>query len=400
MSPVTRREPRRHGRGRLPRRLACALLYLVLETLAGWVTVTAVATIVLIPAWLLAWPRAEARLVRLTGRPAPAVRRNSRFEVRWRDWAIVLLTPVTGFGGVALVGLGLVVPVLLITAPIRIAVTGEPVDLSFVTIDSASSQAVGALVGAAALGLGLWLLDASPRAWAGLMTSLLEVRERQLVAQVTALSDESARAHDRLDLERRQLERDLHDGAQMHLGVAGARLGMLQLEAEDYRDPPSTEQLRARIEAVREQLDAASAAMRNTLEGLVPAALDQGGLGPALEEVLAELPIATRLTCDVPRLDAATERALYFVAVEALANVVRHSGASSVEVRAGVTQHQVTLEIVDDGCGGAAPTGAGLLNIPARARLLGGEAIVDSPPGRGTTITVRVPRVDRGGVTA
>ena len=122
------------------------------------------------------------------------------------------------------------------------------------------------------------------------------------------------------------------------------------------------------------------------------AALHQGGLCAALAETAKGLPLPTRLRCDAPRLDAATETGLFLIATEALANVVRHADADHVDIRLAASPTEIVLDVTDDGRGGAAPTGTGLLSIQARARLLGGRAVIDSPPGAGTTIAVRVPR--------
>ena len=368
-----------------------ALLYLLLETLAGWVTLASFATILLIPGWLVLWPRIEQRLLPLAGHPVPAVRRASRLELRWRDWALVLLTPVAGVAGVAVLALGVVVPVLLVLSPVRIAATGEPVTVLLVTIDTAGSQVVAVLAGLMLLALVLWGVAALAHAWGRLTSALLSDEERRLAEQVTTLSEETARTLDQLALERRQLERDLHDGAQMHLGAAAMSLGMLQLQAEDVADPQTRATILTSVGAVRDQLDAASAAMRSTVRGLVPAALHQGGLCAALDEAARGIPLTTRVRCDAPRLDEATEVGLYLVVTEALANVVRHARAECVDITLFGDGSQIALDVVDDGRGGASPTGTGLLGIEARARLLGGQAVIHSPPGEGTRIAVRVP---------
>lgn len=384
-------EPRRRWPPR-PSRPWAALPYVLLETLAGWVTVTVFATIVFIPAWLVLWPRIEPRLAPLAGHPVPRVHRRSRFELRWRDWALVLLTPVAGFAGVVVLGLGVVVPVLLVLSPIGVAVTGGPVTVLFVAIDTVGSQIAAVVAGGSLLAIGVWLVPVLAHEWGRLMVSLLSDEERRLAEQIAALSEGTVRTLDQLALERRQLERDLHDGAQMHLAAAGTHLGLLQLDVEDLPGTETRAAILSSIEAVRDQLGAASSAMRTSVRGLVPAALHQGGLCAALAETAKGLPLPTRLRCDAPRLDAATETGLFLIATEALANVVRHADADHVDIRLAASPTEIVLDVTDDGRGGAAPTGTGLLSIQARARLLGGRAVIDSPPGAGTTIAVRVPR--------
>lgn len=367
-----------------------ALAYAVLETVAGWVTLTVVATVALIPAWLLIWPRLERRILPLAGHPAPLVRRTSRFELRWRDWALVLVTPVAGFLGVAAIGLGVVLPILLIVAPLRVAVTGRPVTILLATIDSPAGQALAAAIGASVLVVATWGVSRLAYLWGRLTSALLSDEERRLAEQVATLSEDAATRLDQVALERRQLERDLHDGAQMHLGAAALRLATLQLDVDELPPTSSQAAVVAGVRAVREELAAAATAIRTSVRGLVPTTLDREGLCAALTGATANLPIATRLRCDVPRLHPATEAGLFLIASEAIANVARHARATALEIELTAQGQAVALQIADDGRGGASPTGTGLVSIQARARLLGGEARIDSPHGRGTTITVTV----------
>lgn len=360
--------------------------------MAGWATLTAFATIILIPVWLLLWPRIEQRLLPLAGHRIPVVRRSSRFQLRWRDWALVLLTPAVGVGGVAVFAFGVVIPVLLLVAPLRVALTDEPVNTLFITVDTPWTQIAAVFTGVLLLALTLWVAAAAAYGWGRLMSALLRDEETRLAEQVGALSEETVRTVDQLALERHQLERDLHDGAQMHLGAAGMRLGMLQLDIEALPDQGERAAILTSLEAVRDQVDAASAAVRTTARGLVPVALSDGGLCAALDEAADGIPLNTAVRCESPRLDASTETGLFYIVTEALANVVQHARAEHVDIRVAGNGSQITVEIVDDGCGGAEPTGTGLLSIQARARLLGGEACVDSPPRQGTRILVRVPR--------
>lgn len=392
MPPLDPAELRRPWRLLRSRRPWTALLYFLLETTAGWATVTAFATILLIPAWLVLWPRIEPYLLPLAGHRVPAVRRSSRFELRWRDWALVLLAPAVGLGGTALFAFGVVIPAVLLVSPARVGLTGAPVDIAFITVDSLSTQVAAVSAGALLLALALWIGTALAYGWGRLMSALLRDEERRLATQVSALSEESVRNVGRLALERRQLERDLHDGVQMHLGTAGTRLGMLQLDIEALPDEKARTAILASLETVRDQVQAASAAVRTTARGLVPAALRDGGLCVALDEVVEGIPLRAEVRCERLPLDAPTEISLFFIATEALANVVRHAHAERVDIRVTGDGPQVTLEISDDGCGGAEPTGTGLLSIQTRARLLGGQAVVESYPGKGTRILASVPR--------
>jgi len=185
--------------------------------------------------------------------------------------------------------------------------------------------------------------------------------------------------------ERRRLERDLHDGVQQHL--LGITAGLTAAMARTT-DPEAT----AAISQAREGLRAVLAELRDLAHGIHPAVLSQSGLGAALEGIAERLPLPVSVTAPPHRLDIAVEATLYFVACEALANVVKHANAGSalVAVRAG--ESVLELEVSDDGIGGVtAGAGHGLANIADRVGALDGEVVIDSAPGQGTRLLVRIP---------
>jgi signal transduction histidine kinase len=185
--------------------------------------------------------------------------------------------------------------------------------------------------------------------------------------------------------ERRRLERDLHDGVQQHLLSITAGLTAAMGKTAD---PGAT----AALSQAREGLRAVLAELRDLAHGIHPAVLSQSGLGAALEGVAERLPLPVSVTAPPGRLDAAVEATLYFVACEALANVVKHAnaGRALVAVRAG--ESLLEMEVSDDGVGGVtAGGGHGLANIADRISALDGEVVVDSPPGQGTRLVVRIP---------
>jgi signal transduction histidine kinase len=194
--------------------------------------------------------------------------------------------------------------------------------------------------------------------------------------------------------ERRRLERDLHDGVQQHLLGITAGLTAAMAKTSDL-------EATAAFGQAREGLRAVLAELRDLAHGIHPAVLSQSGLAAALEGVAELLPLPVSVSGPPHRLDAAIESTLYFVACEALANVVKHANAESalVTVRAG--ESQVEMEIADDGVGGATTKGAttkgattkghGLANLTDRVAALDGELVIDSPPGRGTRLVVRIP---------
>lgn len=233
---------------------------------------------------------------------------------------------------------------------------------------------------------------------AAVRTSGLALRNAQLQAQAAEAELDSVRASrarlaEAALAERRRLERDLHDGAQQHLLALAARLSAAMAST---RDPDAT----AAFAAARAELATVLAELRDLAHGIHPATLVQSGLAAALEEVAERLPLAVQL--DIPdgpagspgspgRLPAAIEATAYFVACEALANAVKHAHASQVTVTVRVGPDELAMDITDDGAGGADPAGRGLANIMDRAGAAGGDAVIDSPPGGGTSVRLRIP---------
>ncbi|WP_193105644.1 sensor histidine kinase [Brachybacterium sp. FME24] len=401
LDPAALRHPLHLLRTRAP---WTALVYLVLEALAGIVSIGSWFTILLIPAWLLTWPRLEQRLLPLAGRASPRVIRR-RGEMRWQDIVLVLLTAVMA---VAAFFVGIVVVVLLGTlfaTPVAV-LSGRDVTLGNAdqVLPAVPAALVAPVLGLAVLALVLWGATALAYGWSGLSLALLRDEESRLAAQVEALGDMSVQREDVVALERRALERDLHDGAQMHLSAAGLRLALLQLDAEQLPAGGPQDRVLAGLDEVREQLDLGGQSVRDAARGLVPTVLRDGGLEAALEELARALPLKTELECTVPRLPEAVEHGVHLIAREALTNIVRHSGAEHVLIHGTLTSGSaddtaptLLLEITDDGHGGAAPTGTGLISMRARARNLGGTLDLDSPDGGPTMLRLQVPANTGGG---
>ena len=224
---------------------------------------------------------------------------------------------------------------------------------------------------------------------AAVRTSGLALRNAQLQAEAARAELDNVRASRARIVaaalaERRRLERDLHDGAQQRLLGLAARLTAAMSQTED---PRAT----AAFAGARDELGLVLAELRDLAHGIHPASLVQGGLAPALEEVAERLPLAIHLDVAPDRVPPAAEAAAYFAACEALTNAVKHARASQARVTVQVTASQLEMEIADDGAGGADPAGRGLANMIDRVSAADGEAEIDSPPGQGTRITVRIP---------
>jgi signal transduction histidine kinase len=235
------------------------------------------------------------------------------------------------------------------------------------------------------------LFDAAVRtSELALRNAQLQVRAAQ--AELDSVRASRARLSEAALAERRRLERDLHDGAQQHLLALAARLSAAVTISQDPGAAAAFAQARTDLSTVLAEL-------RDLAHGLHPATLAQSGLAAALEEVAQRLPLPIRL--DLPkvtgpegspgRAPAAIEATAYFVACEALTNAVKHARARQVTVTVRVGPDELVMDIADDGVGGADPAGHGLANIMDRAAAAGGEAVIDSPPGQGTRLQLRIP---------
>jgi len=239
------------------------------------------------------------------------------------------------------------------------------------------------------------------RAERELITDL--ARQVAAVVHAVSLTAELQRSRHRLvnakEEERRRLRRDLHDGL-------GARLAGLsiKLEAAGAMGEDRTTERDGLVRSVQHELRAAVGDVRVLVSGLRPPALDERGLVGAVRDrarSLESAPDAPRIGVvagRLPVLPAAVEVAAYWIACEAVTNVVRHADACSCEVRVGCERdghrYRLTLEVEDDGTGpdDDARPGVGTASMTERAEEIGGTfTISPGPAGRGTTIRTELP---------
>jgi signal transduction histidine kinase len=189
------------------------------------------------------------------------------------------------------------------------------------------------------------------------------------------------------DAERRRLERNLHDGAQQRL--VGIALQLRLLQGRIRRDPGAAEELAT---SASDELALSLAELRELARGIHPAVLEHG-LAAALESLATRSAVTTTVSYELKRpLPQPVELAAYFVASEALANVAKYANASSVRLRVWRTGATASIEIADDGVGGADETGgSGLRGLVDRVEALEGALRVSSPPGAGTVVTADLP---------
>jgi signal transduction histidine kinase len=197
-----------------------------------------------------------------------------------------------------------------------------------------------------------------------------------------ALIESRARIVHAGDEARRKLERDLHDGAQQRL----VSLALSLRVAADTMGP-DPERGRKLLDQARGELDQAIEELRELARGIHPAVLTERGLAAAVDLLCSRCPISIDASITQDRLPPAVEAAAYYVVAEALTNVVRYSGADSASVTIASDGDHATVEIADNGRGGAdAGEGSGLRGLADRVEALAGSFDVQSPPGAGTRV--------------
>jgi signal transduction histidine kinase len=210
----------------------------------------------------------------------------------------------------------------------------------------------------------------------------------ELRARIEDLRASRARIVQAGDQARRQLERDLHDGAQQRLVALALNLKLARASLDD--DPVDA---RALIDNAINELTEATAELRELARGIHPAILTDRGLDAAVNALAgrAALPVEVQ---DVPaeRLAAPVESTAYFVVAEALTNVARYSHAGHAEVEIERANGTLVVEVRDDGIGGADPArGSGLRGLADRVAAVDGRLVVTSEPGTGTIVHAEIP---------
>ncbi len=218
----------------------------------------------------------------------------------------------------------------------------------------------------------------------------LEAANTELAGAESALRDSRRRLVTAADAERVRIERNIHDGAQQQLVAIAVQLNLAADLAEDGT-APTAEALR-RLHGYT--LDAVED-LRELAQGVYPAQLAEHGLIDGIRSVARRSTNVTVEAAGTPTIDKADEVALYFVCLEAIQNATKHAGADA-EVRVGIAADPrgVRTTVSDDGAGfdaSAVEGSRGLTNMADRIEALGGHLLVQSEPGRGTTVEAWLP---------
>ena len=251
---------------------------------------------------------------------------------------------------------------------------------------------------ASSSGDGRWWLDGAIFDITARRAAEQALREHEVIeAQLAEVRASRSRILDAADRARRDIERNLHDGAQQRLVSVALALNVWLAQHRDLSD-----ELRAPLLDILADLRGGLAELRDLARGLHPAVLSDHGLEHALRALAGRAGVPVEMEIDIPaeRLPMAVEAAAYFAVSEALTNVARYAGASEARVRVAQVGEELEVSVRDDGMGGAAlGAGSGLEGLRDRLAALNGTLAIESVPGRGTRLDARLPLAGQAALT-
>jgi signal transduction histidine kinase len=310
---------------------------------------------------------------------------------RWKEIAYLLAKLPVGVFTYVVVVLSWSGSLALLSLPLYVnALPGNSAEFGLFDVGSGMPALVATLLGLVGLVfVSPWLTYGVARLDRAIARGLLGPSESAAhAAEVQRLEARRAAAVDSADSERRRIERNLHDGAQARL--VGVAMDLGRAEQHFDEDPERARQLLA---GAHDETKAALSELRDLVRGFHPAILEDRGLDAALSAIIARAPVPVDLHVDVSHRPPATvESAAYYVVVEALANIAKHSNATKASVAIARRGDRLAIDVTDDGVGGAEiAKGSGLRGLEERVRGLGGWMQVLSPAGGPTTILVELP---------
>lgn len=310
----------------------------------------------------------------------------------WRDIVYLFLLFPLGIAWFTILTIAFALPLALMATPLTMrwwepfSFTGE--GWRWLVIDTTGESLIAAAVGV----LLLLLVPVVVRGMAGVHGTIAAgllgpTQSARLNVEVEGLRVSRGQGLDAAEYERRQIERNLHDGAQQRLVALAMGLGMAKEKLD--ADPEAARQL---VDEAHEHAKQAIVELRDLARGISPAVLTDRGLDAALSALAAQSPVPVDVACRLgDRLPAPVESTAYFVVAEALANVAKHSKATRAAVTVLREGDQLVVEIRDDGVGGADADGNGLAGLVSRVGAVGGTLTVDSEAGGPTTIRAEMP---------
>lgn len=213
-----------------------------------------------------------------------------------------------------------------------------------------------------------------------------EVAARREIDALTASRRAIVEAY---EIERRRIQRDLHDGTQQYLVAATITLGEAQLSPALQADADLAALVLDAKKAVQQGLEA----LRVTVRGVHPQALSELGLEAAVREIAVDSPLDVRVRCPnpLPVMPQGVVAAAYFFTAEALTNAAKYAPGSEVTVLL-AADAALTVSVVDTGPGGAMVLdGRGLAGMRERLAAFGGSLEIRSPSGGPTQLIAQIP---------
>ncbi|HVL24667.1 MAG TPA: sensor histidine kinase [Thermomicrobiales bacterium] len=302
----------------------------------------------------------------------------------WRDLSYLLLLFPVGIVELALVFL----PASYLLSPL-IFMAGGTHQVNGWTINTFFEAMVAAVIGLILIVPLSMLINLTAMLHGEMGKKFLATSNEEILTErVEELTESRSAIMRAMHLERRRIERDLHDGAQQRLVSLAMELGLAREKMET-----DLEAARKLLEESHEDAKIVLTELRDLVRGIHPAVLTDRGLDAAISAIAGRSTIPVGVDVELrDRQPDEVEGTAYFVVVEALTNVAKHSGASEANVNIRREGGWLRITVTDNGRGGADPDkGTGLRGLKDRIAALDGRFSLVSPAGRGTTLTVEIP---------
>ncbi|GAC69619.1 putative two-component histidine kinase [Gordonia soli NBRC 108243] len=376
-----------------------ALTHLAVSLVLGWIQFGLFIVIILLPfapAWSYVLAKLERRRVALL-RLAPIADPHRTLYSRgvaahigdrlaetstWRETGYsLILAAATPFLSIGLVVLGAAVGGTIFAPAFT---DTDPMMFGGWTIDTPAEAWTATVIGIVLLIPAVYLCAAVSAILASLAQALLGPREEELAAQLADVRASRGILMNSFEGERRRIERDLHDGPQRDLVALSMQLGELQLAVDD-------DDVRTQVIAAQARVEGALSGLRDTVRGVYPQVLDDHGVTAALIE-LGRGPLPVHVVPQgswhhTRRFTPEVEKAIYYTGSEAVTNATKHARAHAVTIYLSEDDTTISMEIVDDGIGGATTDrGSGLSGLVERAAAVGARLDIDSPQGGPTVL--------------
>lgn len=387
------------------------LIYLFSGAILSLVlTPVIVVTFVFIPLWGLAVGALERRRVAMLGFTridtahvrVDAGERHNWLNIRmteaatWRDAGSLLATLLMGWISLAILFFEAIVLTVLVA--IIISAARGPFQANLfknVQVEIAPSDIWKICVaGLITLAIAAYLNAILAAGQASLSRFLLAPRQAELKSYIERLTRSRMSLVEAFEQERRRIERDLHDGVQQELVALSVRLGLAEVDLENAtQSGADVSDARQAVAAAHDHVEHALHTLRTTVRGIHPAVLTDHGLAAALQELAGRAGLPIELdTALLKRTSTASEACAYFTVSEAIANTVKHSHATKIQIAAWTTASELIVVATDNGHGGVDETlGTGISGLKERAETLGGALNINSPAGGPTTLRLRLP---------